>query len=510
MSFNNARSIKIPSLELVRYDAFGHSYVQGQNNDSGTAFVDRFKARQGLGTYSNRGANGTRTDEMLVSIIANHPTDTRGLVSFMGALNDVGAYLDVAGATTTKECFRSCLAYLTSRAILAKTDPGFVYNGTWASGASSTVGSYVDFSFTGDGAYVLFAYVTTTGGTATITNVAGSTTYANVTTGSYKQNFNGAVKVAGLGAGSHTVRITVASGTITMVGATIVSANPPIVLWCKEGSYPALEAIPTSKALLFNNYHPAMAAVVPDFPTCITVPVGAGWDYTTMIGPDLVHPNQKGHAYLAQQMELALINQPFVQGLNLMTALTSGTYATPVTATDDFAVDGSLSGAAMLTGPLTWTVSASNTFTKSGGQVAFAGTATAPVEAYITEPALDGTLSVKCITAPIAGHLYGLGFRHSNGADGYVFYWDSSANYLLRKRTGAGSFTTLVTAPATAPVGGETLSVVLSGSSIICKVNGTTVISTTDITQTGTRKGLWGFTTGLAGTTWDDFSWVNA
>jgi hypothetical protein len=108
-----------------------------------------------------------------------------------------------------------------------------------------------------------------------------------------------------------------------------------------------------------------------------------------------------------------------------------------------------------------------------------------------------------------AGGLVGLSFRGTNGVDGeYVFYaGESVVGYALKKRTGVDTYVAIASAsPNTAPANGQVLSVVLAGSSIVCKVNGATVIAATDATYTGTQHGI--FARAAAGAVIDNFTWA--
>ena len=112
----------------------------------------------------------------------------------------------------------------------------------------------------------------------------------------------------------------------------------------------------------------------------------------------------------------------------------------------------------------------------------------------------DGTFSI--VVAALSGDSEGIVARaDSTFANGYMFVAGNTSSVLYKKI--AGSFTSIGT--GSAPSNGQTLSLVLSGTSIICKIAGTTVISTTDATvpSGGTYAGLWKFN---AGGSLDNFS----
>lgn len=123
----------------------------------------------------------------------------------------------------------------------------------------------------------------------------------------------------------------------------------------------------------------------------------------------------------------------------------------------------------------------------------------------------DGTIQTKIVTSggSVVG---GIVFRANgtNNANAYVFYRNGSGSYTLRRRDNGGSYTLLGTATGVTGTFNDVIQVVLSGSSIVCKINGTTYISVTDATYAGTRHGLYvGYASGQSYTaTFDDYSHV--
>jgi len=317
-------------VEMVPFVGFGHSYVQGVGVIPGTAFFDRVAARMRTLPYVNKGVGGTRTDQILASIEANWVPDTRGLVALMVTLNDIGLYNDTAGATTSAECFRASLAFLTSRISLPITSPSFSFGPGWTAGAASS-GSYVDYAWTGDAAYIRIGAVTGAGGTVTVTNGAGGAILKTFSTGGFKQNFNAVIPLRGLGSGQHNVRIAVTSGTITLVGALIPNYSPPAIIWAKEGRFAS--ETDAAWALQRDTYLPALSTVAAEFPAVKPVEP-TGWDMTTMLGVDQVHPNDIGSMYWADRVVKAIYE--FIptprDGVNSTFMMTNGTYVqvTPV------------------------------------------------------------------------------------------------------------------------------------------------------------------------------------
>jgi hypothetical protein len=591
------------AFEAVPFTVYGHSYTNGAGKgvDQGTQFFYRLANRFRTQALVNNGVSGYRMDQILAQIQTTWTPNKRGLIGFGdGVINDVKQFGDAAAnsVATTKEAFRSSLAYLTSWAVLGQSS--LVYGPGWTNGVSSTAGSYVDVPFSGDSAYVLANFTTDAGGTFTLKNEAG-TTLATVATGGFKQAFTGAVKVSGYGAGSHTVRAAVSSGTVGVVGVIGVSPTPPTICWFKAGPYLTVSNA-GELGWLATNYQPACASILTDFTTVIPIDVDASWSAASMIAPDGIHPNDAGELYITNLIDKALRGTAARQGLNQLTAPDAGTYPAPaasyvsttstvpaqptgvtaVTGTQiDVAWTRPTDGGATITSQLvevslaganTWstgaTVSAAassvsvtgltastsydvrvvainyrgrsavsstvtatsgvsvtyyskDTFNRADGALGTAETggqtwqtngATYAIvsnqakltavsgvnnDVFVDDGQAGGRLSVKLVTASAPGQ--GLAFRLSgtNNATGYLFWQNAAGGYSLSRRTATNTYTLLSATSGVTAAANDVLDVVLSGSSITCKLNGTTVLTATDATYTGTKHGFWGGTTSL-------------
>jgi len=585
------------AFEAVPFTVYGHSYTNGAGKgvDQGTQFFYRLANRFRTQTLVNNGVSGYRMDQILAQIQSTWTPNRRGLVGFGdGVINDVKQFGDAAtnSVATTKEAFRSSLAYLTAWAVMGQGS--LVYGPSWTSGVSSTVGGYVDIPFNGDSAYVLANFTTATGGTFTIKNEVG-TTLATVSTGGFRQAFTGAVRVSGFGAGNHTVRAVVSSGTVSVVGVIAPSPTPPTICWFKAGPYVTV-ANAGELGWLTSTYQPACATVLTDFPTVIPVSVDAGWDAATMIAPDGIHPNDRGELYITDLIDRAIRGTAARQGLNQLTAPDAGTYPAPAAAyvgssstapaapTGVTAVTGTqidvawtrpTDGGATITSQLvevspaganTWSTGATVTAGASSASVTgltaaasydvrvvainakgrgtVSATATAVAGVIVTfyskdtfnradgaigtsevgsyawqntgaTYAIAGNQTKLTVTGPVNNDLYvddgqangkiavtiptlfspgaGIAFRLSgtSNATGYLFWQNATGGYTLSKRTAANTYVTLGTSTGITAAAGDVLNVVLSGSSITCKVNGATAVTATDATYTGTRHGVW-------------------
>jgi fibronectin type III domain protein len=320
----------IPALEAVPLTVYGDSYGQGsQGADQASRPFNRISVRHKTQTPTIRAVAGTRMDQIAAAIASSWTANGRGLVGFSdGCINDVLQYGDDVGRFTTREAFRTCLAYLTAWSIATPPSPSLVFGPGWSSAVSSTVGSYVDFAWTAASAHLLIGFVTGSGGTVEVRDTSGAL-LATVTTGGYKQAFTGCVRLTGDAAQAKTVRATLTSGSATIVGLTVTMPTPPPIAWDKAGRLSSNDTTATRLAL----YYTECASIVADYPSVIQVDMGAGWDYRTMISEDATHRNDLGSRYATDRVEtelVAALASDFRQGLNRLTAAAgAGTYTAP-------------------------------------------------------------------------------------------------------------------------------------------------------------------------------------
>lgn len=117
----------------------------------------------------------------------------------------------------------------------------------------------------------------------------------------------------------------------------------------------------------------------------------------------------------------------------------------------------------------------------------------------------DGTVTVTLPTAPTTPSECGLTFRAVDISNWFVV--QSAGTALKVYRNVAGTVTEIGSAASQRPASGDTLSVVMSGTSIVVKRNGSTVISLTDSAHTAaTKHGLNNYQTG---TRFDSFDFTD-
>lgn len=312
----------IPFLEQVRLWAFGHSY---QNGATAGPLSQRLASRNfmNFSGASNKAAAGTTPGQAVSQIRSaggfnglSGPSTLDGLVTMCSLINNC------SDATTIAEQYRAFFANAVYGPI-AITTSSFAFTGTWSSGVSSTVGSYFDFAFNGDSAYIATSFFTGGGGGTVTVKYSGTSDAVaqTVTTGAWAEAFPGVIKLAGFGPGRHTVRVTLTAGTVTILGGLLLASTPPTVLWCKEGAIPAKDS--AANTLMTTTVPNAVAPILADFPTVIAVGVDGAWDQNTMIY-DGTHLNDKGLVYWADLMERALAQVGFRGGQNYTSSTAAG------------------------------------------------------------------------------------------------------------------------------------------------------------------------------------------
>lgn len=500
-------------IESVPFRVFGNSYGGGsQGADQASRPFNRIANRFRTATPTISAVAGTRMDQIATAIAAGWTPNTRGLVGFSdGAINDVIQFATDAARVTTREAFRTCLAYLTARAVNGLTSVAFGFDASWsAGGVSSTADSRFNFAHSSATAYLLVQFTTATGGVLNVYN-SSDVLVATVNTGGYAATFTGAIKVTGTEGVTSQMYAVLASGTATVIGLAVASPTPPVILWDKPSRFSNDNTRATRLAL----YLAECATILTDFPTVVECDMLAGWDYLTMIS-DGTHRNDLGNRFAADSIEAALRDavETEQQGLNWLSISTSGAaaaYTTPAApalapittyAADTFTRSGAVGTAE--TGGQTWTQNnGSTSWSCNGTQLASTAVAVNANDCYVDTAQADGTVqATRAYT--LGGQSIGIVFRASgaNNVNGYIF-WTSGLTYTLSKRTGLNSYTSLGTGGGAAQPG-DVMTVVMNGSSIVCKVNGVTVISVTDASYTGTRHGLWANANQVA--LFDDFS----
>lgn len=158
------------------------------------------------------------------------------------------------------------------------------------------------------------------------------------------------------------------------------------------------------------------------------------------------------------------------------------------------------------TGSLAWATAGVGTWSIASNKLAVTSGSDSETQAVVNTSQSDGTITLTRSSASGASYFSGVVFRAADavaGSSAYLLFLLSGTTYSLRKRTALDTFTEIATGSGGSG-DGDVVTIVLSGSSIIVKINGTQIISITDSSYTGTRHGA--FTWGTGSATFDGFS----
>lgn len=333
----------VEGLPLI---AYGDSWTFGDaENTPGTRAIIRTAARRRM-TLTNRAVSGyTIPDAAVRAIGTGAPaTPTKGVYFFSLGTND----LLMADNAKTRAGIAHGLRAFCSVASAAERIENTAFtkvSGTWqdlsplpeaSSGTvtkSTVEGSVVSYTITTAGIYDLLSVGLgdgaggVQGGTFTIakngTNIA--------TVDLNDQHANGGIALAATGYGpvfasigslivGDVIRITYSragrAGTPEGYLDALVrrSPTPPTILLVK----PVANLKPT-------NINPTLLSYMRDLYSTVAEEFGAhvivadpaeGWDPATMLGTDLIHPNDRGSAHLANSYDRALLSLDFRNGMN--------------------------------------------------------------------------------------------------------------------------------------------------------------------------------------------------
>lgn len=351
-------TVPVPALEGLTAHAFGHSYVAapGVACTSGAEWTARLKRRLGFGQLVNNGQGGIRMFEVAVSLgipstqrgITAHPwtPGTRGVAVVEAVTNDAAlaggpaTQRDLAGFRIGLRTVLTTLSAATrvSAATATKSGTWSQYSDTGIAGVNfqRTVvqGASLIFSVAGVRRVAVSGTIsdpgvsTLVGGVATISVDGVTALVVDRTSQDFQMKaygpqsfFSGVGGVITLpNTGSHTVTVMKTDsgpGAVDVDGLLLQMAEPPRVFVCKDPMILPTSPYYASMAANIGPYNAAVDTVCAEFPNVTVVDLGGpGWDAVPMVGPDGVHPNDRGMAFIADRLEEALSTLTFTAGVN--------------------------------------------------------------------------------------------------------------------------------------------------------------------------------------------------
>lgn len=325
-------------VEHLPLYAYGHSYLASDNACSpGARYIHRVRDRHNM-TLINHSANGYYMSDACLTAMAGRDQWTIGSDGIVVVDAAVADFVYAGGGTVARRRFenalRSLLSLLTARAFYDEDSHGFSYSGAWTRRldaaalrggtytTTTTPDDHVDITFEGDEVTLL-----TTGFQASIANNASFTIEHDETTldtytsqdeatphGLVRQSFvNKVVPLSGFGAGTHTIRVAHAGSLghwLTIDGILIPSETPPAVLvmmplYLQTLGYAYGEIGSVDSTV--DAYAALIPPIVADYANARAVDARPGWDpYAMTSGIDGAHPNDRGHAHIANVIDAVL------------------------------------------------------------------------------------------------------------------------------------------------------------------------------------------------------------
>jgi hypothetical protein len=324
---------------------YGNSWI-AYANYSAVQYPLRLPAKLGLAAMNNKANAGYRMQDTAVNAFGTTPTltapataypwtaGTKGVIVVGDLLNNLIEPDNQRNRDTALESCRALVALLSASAKVEDSAAAFTFTGTWSTLTSDQLSGgsgryinpnlndgiesaqYVDIVVPAGVNYLTFwgaegAASGTRGGTFVIRD--GATLLAEVSTDAkaymttLRANGGRAPVVYKVpGTAGRTLRITAKppagySGVFYAIIDTMLtqSATPPLVVLVKPVQ--TLAATHNKPALL-TYLRTVPDTVAAEFPNVVVIDPATGWDPATMLGADLLHPNEAGQEFLANKV----------------------------------------------------------------------------------------------------------------------------------------------------------------------------------------------------------------
>lgn len=334
-----------PNIEGIKLWGYGHSYVAGQFVQTEGRYTDRVKARYNM-AYSNLGLGGSTMANAFFQLAkaggSTWALANTGVIVLDCTTND-GAHQSADGAvieTKFQHALKAFLTYARLGTRTAETDASITYTGTWANSTqtgfsgdqvkfTTTNGDFAEIAFTGASLDLIFAGFDSgaiTGCASIEVRIDGSLveTFSSHAQTKNKSDANYvpiAKSYRSLGSGAHTAKITHAGAGSSHLWFDCwgtPAANPVTVLVVKDPERTDNASFNTGRGVinaLVDTVVGAAPFAVSD-QSIVVVDPSTGWDATTMMAYDGLHPNDLGHQHIANSVGLALEALPYRKGQN--------------------------------------------------------------------------------------------------------------------------------------------------------------------------------------------------
>jgi hypothetical protein len=340
-------------LEAVPLTIYGNSYTQPRSVNN-LEWPQRLYNRLNMLSISNRGYSGIVMGQLAYELNNNvsgatspnrgWSTGTKGLVVIEETINDVVTF----GASAKAQTAYAMALRVMCESISALTrydapNAAFTYTGTWTIGTgylknngkrTTVVGSKVTFTINGDGVTLYWMGNKDATDYTVLSVKQGATTLATIDTRNQMDPYNAPGSVGtgigvnlcctiirGLGAGNHTIDITltsiVGSGGFYFDGySTPDPVDPAQIIFLKEGVINNYN--PNGSDALRTTYNNIMSTVAAEYPNVTIADPGSKWDLSCLNLSDGVgnHPNDKGNKILTDAVAAAALGLGFRDGMH--------------------------------------------------------------------------------------------------------------------------------------------------------------------------------------------------
>jgi hypothetical protein len=329
-------------LEGVEGWSYAHSWSAPVYASPSGLWWQRLNRRAGMHSWTSHHQSGARMAHLAHRVHGYYTssplwTPQRGLVVVMGAVNDmVTGGADPLALAGYRAPLSSLLGMVRAGIDYRANGAAWTYpSGTWTAGTNAcrvtqTVGAVAECAMHGASATVhLIGWPAgTPGGIARLRvdgqHVKDVPTGEAGPAGGLPLGFTHlGVRLTGLEPGPHTVRVSNVGPAGSWLGVqnlTVDAAHPPTVLLCTEPYLAPDPALwPLYAPAVHDTYRDANAVAADGLSGVTCVDLQPGWQ-PAMYHPDGMHPNDAGHARIADMLGGIVAAQGYRDGQNRMAA----------------------------------------------------------------------------------------------------------------------------------------------------------------------------------------------
>jgi hypothetical protein len=328
----------LAALEGIDGFSYTHSWGSTAYTSPSGLWLQRLSRRGRMNSWTSHSQSGARMAHLAHRVhgyYSSSPlwTPARGLVVVIGSVNDmVTGGADPLAVAGYRHPLGSLLGMVTAGVDYRASGAAWSYpHGTWTAGTnacrvSQSTNAVADCAFQGTTCTVhLIGWPAGTPGGRALLRIDGEPV-AEIPTGDagpatmLPLGFTHlAVRLPGLEPGAHVLRVSNAGPAGSWLGVqnvTVEAAHPPTVLVCTEPLLdPDLQLWPLYGTAAHDAYTAATAAACLGLPGVTLADLQPGWR-PELFHADGMHPNDVGHAHIADTLAAVLAAQGFREGQN--------------------------------------------------------------------------------------------------------------------------------------------------------------------------------------------------